>query len=166
MNANFELSAFAGLFCQAQSLRSEYLKARPWPHVVVENIFPERLLDSVAAECAGLDETCLITSNEDRQVKQEASEGFGSATKHLLELVESARFREFVSTVTGVDDLLPDTTHKFAGVHRTPPGGFTKIHRDFQVHPNSGLFHRVNHARLSESRLARFVRGEPRIVAV
>jgi hypothetical protein len=46
--------------------------------------------------------------------------------------------------VTGVDDLLSDATHKFAGAHRTLPGGFTKIHRDFEVHPVTGLFHRVN----------------------
>jgi Rps23 Pro-64 3,4-dihydroxylase Tpa1-like proline 4-hydroxylase len=62
----------------------------------------------------------------------------------LLEILESERFREFVSTVTGVDDLLLDPTRKFAGAHRTPPGGFTKIHRDFEKHPTSGLFHRVN----------------------
>jgi Rps23 Pro-64 3,4-dihydroxylase Tpa1-like proline 4-hydroxylase len=142
--ANLDLCTMAGLFGEAQSLRSEYANAKPWPHVAVEDVFPEELLDSIAAECAGLDETCLITSNDARQVKQEASGGLGPATEHFLALVESARFREFISTVTGVHNLLPDPTHKFAGAHRTPPGGFTKIHRDFAVHPASGLFHRVN----------------------
>ena len=138
------LDDFLRLPGHAQSLRREYLNAKPWPHIVVEGIFPEGLLDSVAAECAGLDQARLIRSNDYRQIKQEASEGLGPATKHLLEIVEGESFREFVSAVTGVADLLPDPMHKFAGAHRTPPGGFTKIHRDFEVHPTSGLFHRVN----------------------
>ena len=154
------------LFSQAELLRSEYLNAKPWPHVVVTDIFPEKLLDLVAAECAGLDETRLVTSNDDRQIKQEASEGLGPATKHFLELVESERFREFVSTVTGVNELLPDPTHKFAGVHRTPPGGFTKIHRDFEVHPVSGLFHRVNLLVFLNREWPDSVWRQPRIMAI
>ena len=142
---DLDLSELSSLLNRAPSLRAEYEAAKPWPHVVVENGFPERLLDTIAAECAGLDEKNLINSNEEGlQIKQETSEGLGSTTNHFLKLVESAPFRSFISTVTGVQELLPDPTHKFAGVHRTPPGGFTKIHRDFRVHPTSGLFHRVN----------------------
>jgi hypothetical protein len=98
----------------------------------------------VAAECAALDETCLIMTNTDRLVKQERSDNLGPMTQHLLGLVDSAPFREFISAVTGVQNLIADPSHKFGGVHRTPAGGFTKIHRDFEVHPATGLFHRVN----------------------
>ncbi|MDD1528210.1 hypothetical protein C7U92_18965 [Bradyrhizobium sp. WBOS7] len=134
----------SGLFARVDSLRDEYVAAKPWPHIVVNDAFPERLLDMAAAECTALQEARLITTNTDCLVKQEISDGLGTATQHLLNLVDSARFREFISAVTGVRDLLCDPTHKFAGIHRTPPGGFTKIHRDFEVHPTTGLFHRVN----------------------
>lgn len=139
-----DVRAMSGLLGQSQSLRHAYLNAEPWPHIVVEDAFPEALLDAVAIECASLDQARLIASNDDRQIKQEASDGLGPATRHLLDMVESESFRAFVSRVTGVDDLLPDPTHKFAGAHRTPRGGFTKIHRDFEVHPTSRLYHRVN----------------------
>ncbi|ABE64045.1 hypothetical protein Nham_3313 [Nitrobacter hamburgensis X14] len=132
------------LFSRAQALRHDYLNAKPWPHVVIDNGFSEELLDAIAAEIAKIDPAHLISSLDDRQIKQEASDGLGPATQYFLELVDSARFREFISTVTGVDNLLSDPTHKFAGAHRTPSGGFTKIHRDFEVHPATGLFHRVN----------------------
>ncbi|SFO57398.1 2OG-Fe(II) oxygenase superfamily protein [Bradyrhizobium sp. Ghvi] len=144
MHVDFQLHSLSGLFARASSLRNEYASARPWPHIVVNDAFPEKLLDMVAAECTALPEARLVTTNTDRLVKQEVSDGLGPATQHLLNLVDSARFREFISAVTGVHDLLSDPTHKFAGVHRTPPGGFTKIHRDFEVHPMTGLFHRVN----------------------
>lgn len=144
MHVDLQLHSLSGLFARVDSLRDEYVVAKPWPHIVVNDAFPERLLDMVAAECTALQEARLITTNTDFLVKQEISDGLGPATQHLLNLVDSARFREFISAVTGVGDLLCDPTHKFAGVHRTPPGGFTKIHRDFEVHPTTGLFHRVN----------------------
>ncbi|WP_247454677.1 2OG-Fe(II) oxygenase [Bradyrhizobium sp. CW11] len=144
MHVDFQLHSLSGLFVRTDALRTEYTTAKPWPHIVVNDAFPEKLLDMIAAECAALEETSLITTNTDRLMKQETSEGLGPATQHLLSLVDSARFREFVSAITGVRDLLSDPTHKFAGVHRTPPGGFTKIHQDFEIHPTTGLFHRVN----------------------
>lgn len=144
MHVDLQLHSLGGLFARGEALRAEYAKAKPWPHIVVNDAFPEWLLDMVAAECAALEETRLIKTDTDRLVKQEVSEGLGAATQGLLDLLDSARFRDFVSTITGVSDLLSDPTHKFAGVHRTPPGGFTKIHRDFEVHPTTRLFHRVN----------------------
>jgi hypothetical protein len=144
MHVDFQLHSLSGLFAQVSSLRAKYAEAKPWPHIVVNGAFPEKLLDMVAAECTALQAARLITTDTDRMVKQEVSDGLGPATQHLLHLVDSASFREFISEVTGVRDLHSDPTHKFAGVHRTPPGGFTKIHRDFEVHPTTGLFHRVN----------------------
>lgn len=144
MHVDFQLNSLSGLFARTDVLRREYVNAKPWPHIVASDSFPEKLLDMVAAESAAIEETRLTTTNTDRLVKQERSEGLGPATQHLLALVDSARFREFISAVTGVQNLLSDPTHKFAGVHRTPAGGFTKIHRDFEVHPTTGLFHRVN----------------------
>ncbi|SPP93941.1 hypothetical protein [Bradyrhizobium vignae] len=134
MHVDFQLHSLSGLFARAGSLRDEYASAKPWPHIVINDAFPEKLLDMVAAECTALPEAHLITTNTDRLVKQEISDGLGPATQHLLSLMGSARFREFVSAITGVRELLSDPTHKFAGVHRTPAGGFAKIHRDFEVH--------------------------------
>lgn len=144
MHVDLQLHSLGGLFARGDALRAEYAGAKPWPHIVVNDAFPEWLLDMVAAECAALEETRLIKTDTDRLVKEEVSEGFGAATQDLLSLLDSVRFRDFVSAITGVSDLLSDPTHKFAGVHRTPPGGFTKIHRDFEVHPATGLFHRIN----------------------
>lgn len=165
MHVDFQLNSLSGLFARASSLRGEYAAAKPWPHIVVNDAFPEKLLDTVAAECTALQEARLVTTNTDRLVKQEVSDGLGPATQHLLSLVDSARFREFISAVTGVRDLHSDPTHKFAGVHRTPPGGFTKIHRDFEAQPTTGLFHRAQSTHLSQSGLARSLRRQPRIVA-
>jgi hypothetical protein len=37
--------------------------------------------------------------------------------------VDGESFREFISTVTGVDNLLSDPSHKLAGAHRNKTFG-------------------------------------------
>jgi hypothetical protein len=126
------------------SLAASYRRAQPWPHLVLEDAWPADLLDAVAAECAGMAEADLVRSAVGQQVKQEAWSGFGPSTAAFLALLQSKPVVDLVSTITGVSDLITDPTHRFAGVHRTPRGGLTKIHRDFHSHPETGLFHRVN----------------------
>ena len=77
--------------------------------------FPEDFLDVIADEVANIDQSHIIASLDVRQIKQEASQGFGPATQHFFDLVDSESFREFISTVTGVDNLLSDPSHKLAG---------------------------------------------------
>ena len=48
------LDDFLRLPGHAQSLRREYLNAKPWPHIVVEGIFPEGLLNSLPPNARGL----------------------------------------------------------------------------------------------------------------
>ena len=74
------------LFNRDQALRHDYLNAKPWPHVVVENGFPEDLLDAIASEIAKIDQAHIISSLDDRQIKQEASDGFGPATRTFWNL--------------------------------------------------------------------------------
>jgi 2OG-Fe(II) oxygenase superfamily len=125
-------------------LKSDYQQARPWPHVVLQDAWPADILDAVAAECAAMGDANLVRSDVGQQVKQEAWSGFGPATAAFLSHLQSRPVVDLVSGVTGVGGLIPDPTHRFAGVHRTPRGGLTKIHRDFHTHPETGLFHRVN----------------------
>ena len=68
---------------RAQILRDEYLHAEPWPHVVIENGFSEEFLDAIADEVANIDQSHIISSLDVRQIKQEASQGFGPATQHF-----------------------------------------------------------------------------------
>ncbi len=66
---------------QSEVLRDEYLNAKPWPHVVIENGFPEDFLDVIAGEVANIDQSHIISSLDVRQIKQDASQGFGPATE-------------------------------------------------------------------------------------
>ena len=79
-----------------------------------------------------------------RKIKAESPEPNGPAATKILESIGSAGFVTFLEELTGVSGLIPDPTHYWAGLHVNPPGAFQAIHRDFRVHPITGLFHRVN----------------------
>lgn len=130
----------------ADALRAEYWAATPWPHVCIDGLFPDDLLERALAELCELDAEVMHHSAERRHVKRELHdvELVGPATGAVLELMESEPFLAFVRDLTGVSDLSADPRHVGAGVHETPPGGFTMIHLDFPAHPFTRLHHRVN----------------------
>jgi len=143
-----DVRAFAfdpvALRAQAVDSREQYLNAQPWPHAVVQNLIPHSLIAAAAEECAEVGDRLLLTTAGRNQIKQEAASGLGPVTTRLLAELEGPVFQEFLETVTGVRGLQPDPTHALAGMHRTPVGGFTLVHRDFRRHPITNLHHRVN----------------------
>jgi len=134
----------ARLEALAGPLAERYRTASPWPHVVVPDLFPAEVLEAVRAEAEAVPESAYAVSRSRDQVKEETSEALGPAAAGLLAELDGEAFRSFLSRVTGIADLVADPSHLLAGLHRTGPGGFTNVHRDFPVHPATGLHHRVN----------------------
>lgn len=125
-------------------VRGEYVDASPWPHAIVTGLFPEDLIDKAAQESLAIPAARVSRTHDRNQIKEETPDGAGPAMTEILDQLASPAFLEFLGSVTGIEGLLADPLHSWAGLHRTPPGGFTMIHRDFRKHPVSGLHHRVN----------------------
>ena len=127
----------------ARTYREDYHAASPWPHVVLDDLIDPELI--AAAEQQELEPSLnLEVDRSYRKIKAESPEPNGPAASKILESIGSARFVTFLEELTGVSGLIPDPTHYWAGLHVNPPGAFQAIHRDFRVHPITGLFHRVN----------------------
>jgi Rps23 Pro-64 3,4-dihydroxylase Tpa1-like proline 4-hydroxylase len=127
-------------------LRAEYLAVAPWPHLVLHDPFSADLLHRVRTEIGCLERARMRGSHTRRHEKLEMSdrEQLGPATRALQDYLDSPPFVAFLSAVTGVEELLADEMHYAAGVHETPQGGRTMVHRDFAHHPVTRLHHRVN----------------------
>jgi hypothetical protein len=133
----------ADLTAIAQANCESYHDASPWSHVVLEDLFDPELI--AKAEREELQPSlALEVERTYRKVKAESPEPNGPAARQILDSIRSEEFISFLESLTGVSDLIPDPTHYWAGLHVNPPGAFQAIHRDFRVHPITGLFHRVN----------------------
>ena len=125
---------------------AEYARAKPFPHVVIDDFFDPRLLDVVLSEFPGPDSIEWQRFRNAREIKlasaQEAN--FGPATRLLLYHLNCATFLEFLGTLTGIPDLIADPHFDGGGLHQIVRGGKLGIHADFNKHPRYGLDRRLN----------------------
>jgi Rps23 Pro-64 3,4-dihydroxylase Tpa1-like proline 4-hydroxylase len=131
----------------AERYRSEYRDAEPFPHVVIDDFLPEEDLDLVLEEFLQTQDEAWHRFDNPREKKlaerREAS--FGPFTRHLLAAkFNSSVFLGFLESLTGIEGLIPDPYYEGGGLHQIVPGGFLKVHADFNWHEDLKLDRRLN----------------------
>lgn len=143
-------SWWASLTERASALRDQYQEADPFPHVVLDGFLPLEVAESAAR---GLEESRSSTrwhhfaSREERKratLPGRAMEGQPQAARVVLEAMNDPRMVEALSILSSTEDLEADPTFLGGGVHRIDPGGFLGIHADFNRHPSTRKFRRLN----------------------
>jgi hypothetical protein len=129
-----------------ETAHSSYLNAKPFPHVVFDNFFDPELLELILGEFPKPGEIRWQRFDNAHEIKlaSAAEASFGPATRLLLYHLNSATFLEFLTTVTGINNLIPDPGFAGGGLHQIVPGGKLGIHVDFNKHQDSGLDRRLN----------------------
>lgn len=141
MNRSFE-----ELIKLAQENHEAYVNADPFPSIYFDDFFNEDFLNKVLDEFPNLGGKDDIKYENPNEVKL-ASRGerkFGPYTKLLMHFLNSEPFLNFLSTLSGIEDLLPDPYFEGGGCHEIKPGGLLKIHADFNKHRVTGLDRRMN----------------------
>jgi hypothetical protein len=131
----------------ADGSRGDFLTAAPFPHVVIDGLIPEYLLDKVVGESPEPHEReDWIRADRADAVKLSISHDWllGPTTRHLLNQFNAAVFIEFLERLTGISGLIPDPHYFGGGLHQIERGGFLKIHADFNRHGRLKLDRRIN----------------------
>jgi hypothetical protein len=149
MRLPFDMHDFLPLERMAQlraPLREAYAGAQPYPHVVIDDFFEPALLERVLGEfpSPGAIDWQRFDSGREIKLASAAEAGFGAVTRLLLYHLNSITFLDFMSSVTGIADLIPDPCYDGGGLHQIERGGKLGIHADFNKHPRYGLDRRLN----------------------
>jgi Rps23 Pro-64 3,4-dihydroxylase Tpa1-like proline 4-hydroxylase len=130
----------------AVSGHSSYINAKPYPHVVFDNFFDPELLDAILEEFPKPDAIKWQRFDNAQEIKlaSAAESSFGATTRLLMYHLNSITFLEFLSTVTGIENLISDPRFEGGGLHQIVPGGKLGVHADFNKHRNYGLDRRLN----------------------
>ena len=130
----------------AASARATYLEAKPFPHVMFDDFFDPRLLELVLEEFPKPGEIRWQSFDNAQEIKLASSReaSFGPATRLLMYHLNSMTFLEFLSSVTGIDNLIPDPGFEGGGLHQIVRGGKLGVHADFNKHRDFGLDRRLN----------------------
>jgi hypothetical protein len=127
------------------NLRSRYVKADPFPHLVFDNLFPAQCLEDVARDfdrAHSVRWRKIQSGFQSRQVSVPDSP-LPPVVQQYFNIVNSGPFIRFLSDITGVPDLIPDPALYGGGMHQVRGGGTFDIHVDFEQHPRTLLKNRL-----------------------
>jgi Rps23 Pro-64 3,4-dihydroxylase Tpa1-like proline 4-hydroxylase len=129
-----------------KTLHEQYVNAQPFPHALIDGLFPDELLDTLLAEFPKPDE--IEWRKFDNATEKKLGYWYESSLQPNLQTflyeMNSAPVLRFLEGLTGIEGLIPDPYYGGAGPHQILPGGFLKIHADFNWHPLLKLDRRLN----------------------
>jgi hypothetical protein len=126
-------------------LLDDYRLAKPFPHLVLDDLFPAEALEALLEELPPvssekwvhqLDELMFKSNLRSAVDLEEAGYAFSS-------MLHSAAFLYFLTEITGIEALLPDPYLGGAGYHVMHEGGKFEVHADRNTDYHCGLQRRL-----------------------
>ena len=130
----------------AEQRRASYARAEPFPHVVIDGLFPEEVLRALIREFPrpGEIDWNKFKNREELKLASTRESQMGELTRLFLYQLNSSIFMDFLETLTGIKGLVPDPHFWGGGLHQIERGGYLKIHADFNKHERLNLDRRLN----------------------
>ena len=130
-----------------QPLHPRYTGAEPFPHIVLDGLFDDDVLDAVLQEFPdrkAMKWREFDTATEKKLGYYHESSSISKTVRDFLNEMNSFEMLLWLEAVTGIDGLIPDPYFGGGGLHQIEAGGFLKVHADFNVHPKLKLDRRLN----------------------
>ena len=127
--------------------KSEYIQSKPFPHVVIDDLFNENFLKKILDEFP--ENIQQIGDNFDNKAEKKLSlndtNKFSNETNDFINFLNSKIFINFLQNLTDVEEnLIPDPYLIGGGLHELREEGHLNIHADFNMHPTMKLDRRLN----------------------
>jgi hypothetical protein len=128
-----------------KDLLEDYKHAQPFSHLVLDNLFPGEILDSILEELPPTSSEKWVHQRDPLMIKSNLRsavdlEEHGYAFASML---HSAAFLYFLTEITGIMALLPDPYLGGAGYHVMHEGGKFDVHADRNTDFHCGLQRRL-----------------------
>ena len=131
----------------AASLRAKYASAAPFPHIVLDRLFDADVLESILRDFPDPRSMQWMQFDNPQEKKLGYSHERSTLSKTVRDFLNDLNSFEtllWLEALTGIEGLIPDPYFGGGGLHQIEPGGFLKVHTDFNVHPKLKLDRRLN----------------------
>ena len=140
----------------SKQLSTQYHKAKPFPHIVIDKFLPETILDSVLDEFNKNKNWWYdkVKWTEPYQVNKfywpydiETANNMPNdlpTISSLVNYLNSPVMLKYLEELTGIDNLISDELLMGGGLHKITSGGKLAIHKDYNVHPVKKMYRRLN----------------------
>jgi len=128
--------------------KKNYLTAKPFPNIALNNFFNNNFLNTILNEFPDLSK---LQESQNYNVKNEIKlsnknyDKFPTTIKSFIDFLNSDTFLSFLQNITSIEEkLISDPQLEGGGLHEIKSGGVLKVHTDFNRHPTLDLDRRVN----------------------
>ena len=128
--------------------KKNYLTAKPFPNIALNNFFNNDFLNTILNEFPDLSK---LHGSQNYNVKNEIKlsnknyDKFPATIKSFIDFLNSDTFLSFLQNITSIEEkLISDPQLEGGGLHEIKSGGVLKVHTDFNRHPTLDLDRRVN----------------------
>ena len=120
--------------------------ARPYPHIALDDLWPDEHLRSVVAEFPDVwgDSRNDVGIQVKKRTNWQSEDDVGPATLELIQTLNSGKFLRLLSKLTEIEGLIPDPYLTGGGLNLSERGGQLAIHVDGTYHDYMRLHRRVN----------------------
>ncbi len=128
-----------------ENLSRAYKTAQPFPHLIIDNMFPASQLEDLVSEMRPLNTEHWVHEDNDhlKKTNLRSAVDLGDTGFRHTALLHSAGFLYLLSELTGIWELLPDPYLQGAGYHIIPQGGKFDVHVDRNTAYETGLNRRL-----------------------
>jgi Rps23 Pro-64 3,4-dihydroxylase Tpa1-like proline 4-hydroxylase len=130
----------------AARLAERYRTAEPFPHVVIDDFVGLDVVREIVAEYPQDRAEWDLYLDEGNSNKLAISDEarLGPVARRLVHELNSGAMIRFLEEMTGITGLVPDPHLLGGGLHQLDPGGYLRVHADFNHHPHLKLDRRLN----------------------
>lgn len=130
----------------AEERAEEYHTAHPFPHIILDNFMPERVVTEIIEKFPRPNQLKWKEYDEVEEKKLAFSqvEQLPEAIIDVMYFLNSAPVLRFLESLTGIQKLIPDPYYEGGGLHQIETGGYLNIHADFNKYERLNLDRRLN----------------------
>lgn len=126
--------------------KQEYVSAKPFPHVVLDDFLPRAAAEDLQLSFPGPRAISWKdkTHEHSKKLASNREEDMPPAIRQFLLQCNSSIFLSFLEDLTGIAPLIPDPHYEGGGMHQIETGGYLDVHADFNHHHIYNLDRRLN----------------------
>lgn len=130
----------------AEKNRERYLAGLPFPHISIDNFLRPDVIDAVIRDFPGRDSAPweAMVDKDQKKFSSNIVSKMAPSVRRALYFLNSREVVNFLEKLTGIEGLIPDPHYAGGGCHELRPGGFLKVHADFNWHKQMRLDRRIN----------------------
>jgi Rps23 Pro-64 3,4-dihydroxylase Tpa1-like proline 4-hydroxylase len=136
METALQLVDMTRLTADLDRATQDYRAARPFPHIVLDDVLHRSAFEEAVAQFPGIDDEFwkgYVHVNETK-FSNTQTDTWAPSLQAVAQEFCSPEFVSYLEQLTGIDNLIPDYSMDGGGLHMTKRGGHLNIHADFSTH--------------------------------